>query len=75
MTMIKQPLCCARRSAKLTMDQANLARLAQRTAKRAERGLEIETLKAKIQECRAIIEEDKQSIIDHEAEHAGGFAP
>lgn len=70
----KQPVCCARRSAKLTMDQANLARLAQRAAKRAEKGLEIETLKVKMEESKAAILEDRQAIIDHDAEHAGGLA-
>lgn len=72
MTTIKQPVCCARRSAKLTMDQANLVRLAQRTAARAQKGLDIEDLKAKIEECKAVIEADKQAIIDHDADHAGG---
>jgi hypothetical protein len=72
MTIIKQPVCCARRTAKLTMDQAALARLAQMTAKRAEKGLEIETYKAKIDELKATIEEDKAAIVDHDADHAGG---
>jgi len=72
MTNVKQPVCCARRTAKLTMDQAALVRVAQRAAKRAQKGLEIETLKVKIEEIKATIEQDKVAIIDHEADHAGG---
>jgi wobble nucleotide-excising tRNase len=72
-TTIKQPVCCARRTAKLTMDRANLGRLAQKAAAREQKNLDITALKAKIEECKAVVEADKQAIIDHEAEHAGGM--
>ena len=73
-TPVKQPACCARRSAKLTMDQANLTRLAQKTAAKDARNQDISALVIKIDECKAVIEADKQAIIDHEAEHAAGIA-
>lgn len=70
-TTTKQPPCCARRTAKLVMDEANLARLARMAADRSERGYDIESLKAKIEEAKVVIENDKIAITDHEAEHAG----
>jgi hypothetical protein len=72
MPNVKQSPCCARRAAKLVMDEANLRRLAQRAAKRSEKGLSIVDLTAQIDECKAIIALDKQAITDHEADHAGG---
>ena len=74
MPQIKQPVCCARRTAKLTMDKANLTRLAKKTATRSAKGLDISNFVAKIAECKAVIEADEQAIIDHEAEHAAGTA-
>lgn len=70
----KQLPCCARRQAKLTMDQANLARLARRAARAAQRG-ETEQLarwQAKIAENQNTIAADKQAIVEHDADHAGG---
>ena len=72
MPQTKQSPCCARRTAKLVMDEANLRRLAQRAAKRAEQGLSITDLQVKIDEAKAIIALDKVAITDHEADHAGG---
>ncbi len=73
MSVTKQATCCARRTAKLTMDQANLARLAKKTAARAQKNLDITRFVEKIEECKAVIEADKQAIIEHEADHAGGM--
>lgn len=74
MPNVKMPPCCARRTAKLTMDKANLARLAQKTAIAAEKNRDTTRLVLKIEECKAIIANDEQAVIDHEAEHAAGLA-
>lgn len=72
MPQTKQMPCCARRTAKLIMDEANLRRLAQRAAKRAEQGLSIVDMQRKIEEAKNVIALDKVSIAEHEADHAGG---
>lgn len=74
MPTLKQPPCCARHSAKLTMDQANLSRLAQKANAAMARNRDITFLKAKIDECKAVIEADKAAIADHEADHAAGIS-
>lgn len=70
----KMPPCCARRQAKLTMDQANLARLARRAAKAQQLGETEQAARwqALIAQNQATILADKQAIVDHDADHAGG---
>jgi hypothetical protein len=70
-TPTKLPVCCSRVRAKLIMDEANLRTLAQKTAKRAEKGLSIVYLQSRIADVKATIEQSKQAIIDHDADHAG----
>lgn len=70
MPTVKQPVCCARLTARLTMDQANLTRLAKKTAARAAKNQDITRFVAKIEEAKVVIENDKAAIVDHEAEHA-----
>lgn len=72
MPQTKQTPCCARFSARLVMEKANLRRLAQRAAKRADRGLSIVDLQLKIEENKAAIKQVEDAIVDHEARHAGG---
>jgi hypothetical protein len=72
--MTKEPPCCARRTAKVHMEQNNLRTLAQKAAKADAQGRDITRLKQMIVECKAAIENDKQQVIDHEAEHAAGTA-
>lgn len=72
--MAKMKPCCARLQAKLTMDQANLARLARRAAKAQQAG-EVEQAarwQAKIVLNQKAIEADKVTINNHDADHAGG---
>lgn len=68
----KMPPCCARPRAKLTMDEANLARLAKLAASDQARGRDITRWVAKIEENKAVIVADKIAIDEHDANHAGG---
>lgn len=74
MPNVKQSPCCARKQARLVMNEANLARLAQQASKRVEKGLDITELKAKIADAKVAIEQDKLQIVEHDAEHAGGLS-
>ena len=69
--MPKMQPCCARAQARLTMNEANLRRLAHRAAKRADKGLSTVELEAAIALSKASIADDKAAIVDHEASHAG----
>lgn len=71
MSTTKMQPCCARTRARLTMDEANLRRLAQRAARRVEKGLSVVELTDAMERAKASIAEDKQAIVDHDAEHAG----
>ena len=64
--------CCGRRQAKLVMDQSALRTLAQRAAARQAKGLSIVNLMEKIDDMKTTIELDKEAIVEHEANHAGG---
>ncbi len=72
MTTLKQSPCCARRQAKLIMDQVNLGRLARMASARVAKGLSTVAIAARIEEEKFTIEAAKQAIIDHDADHAGG---
>jgi hypothetical protein len=54
------------------MEEANLARLARRAAKREAAGLSTVVLRRKIDESKTAVAEAKQRVIDHDADHAGG---
>jgi hypothetical protein len=69
--MAKNPPCCARYIGKLHHDQANLRKLAQKAALHHSRGRDVTRLRSLIEEAKVAIENDKQMIIEHEAEHAG----
>lgn len=72
MPTTKDRPCCARTRARLVMDEANLRRLAQRAARRAEKGLSVVELSVAIGRAKLDVERDKQAIVDHDASHAGG---
>lgn len=67
----KMPPCCARREAKLTMDKSLLARIAKRAGSAQARNHDISGYRDQILKTKEAILDDKQAIIDHEAEHAG----
>lgn len=71
----KQLVCCARRTSKLTHDRNSLRVLAQRAAYHSSKGRDITKLRKMIEDTKALIERDKQVIVEHEAEHAAGTAP
>lgn len=64
----KMSPCCARRQAKLHMDEGNLRRIARRAALAPES----KHWHAKIATAKEHIAEAKRSIVDHEADHAEG---
>jgi hypothetical protein len=68
----KLPACCARPRARVTMEEANLARLAHKTAIRAGKGLSIVQLQQRIAECKVQLAQAKAAVDDHDANHAGG---
>lgn len=69
--MPKLPPCCARPKARLIMDEANLARLARMAADAQAKNRDASRFLAKIEEAKATIAEDKRTIADHDASHAG----
>jgi uncharacterized protein (DUF1778 family) len=71
MPTTKMTPCCARVSARVTMEEANLARLARRAAKREADGLSSKVLRETIAAAKISIAQAKQVVIDHDAEHAG----
>lgn len=62
----KAPGCCTRRLVSLRRAEADLRMLARRAARRPERREHWGTV---IPKARAAMEDAKQNLIDHEAEH------
>jgi hypothetical protein len=70
--MVKMSPCCARVHARLTMDEANLGRLAKQAAIRVEKGLSIVKLTEAIERAKADVAAARVAIDEHDANHAGG---
>jgi hypothetical protein len=64
--------CCARAQARVTMEEANLARVAKMAAKRASQGLSTARLEGRIDDAKHAIATAKQAVLDHEGDHADG---
>lgn len=72
MPTVKQKPCCARVNARVTMERANLGRLAKTAAIRAEKGLDLTAINERIASARRSIAEAEAMVVDHDADHAGG---
>jgi uncharacterized protein (DUF1778 family) len=72
MPTTKMTPCCARVAARVTMEEANLARLARRAAARDSAGLSTLVLREKIAIAKESVAQAKQVVIDHDADHAAG---
>lgn len=68
---MSQSPCCARRVSQLNTARADLAVLAHRAAVAHGKNRSIERYKAQIEKAKAVVAEQRQAQIDHEAEHAG----
>jgi hypothetical protein len=71
LTTVRQRPCCARASTRVTIEEANLARLAKMAAVRVEKGYSTLRVKQQIEDSKGVIAEAKRRLVDHEASHAG----
>ena len=75
MPMTKAKPCCARAQARITMEEANLARVAKMAARRASQGLSTKKLEGRIEDAKRAIATAKEAALNHEGDHSDGRLP
>lgn len=68
--MPKQTPCCARRTGRIVEAECNLRNLAKKAASHSARNHDITRLKVMIETAKGELRAARQSLIDHEADHA-----